>query len=289
MLWCMAGNTRRTTKARVFGAELRAIREASGLGLRGLAKLLETSHATVSRWETGARRPGLAEVAAYLQAVRAPAEVRERLLGVAGEPDAPRWLSIGMPEQPRQLATLLEIEREAARITTVSPLLVPGLLQTADYVREIMISADVPGTEIDTRVAVRLGRRNTITRKEPAHLTAYVGEVALRQIIGSSEGMIDQLRELLKLAEQPNIELRVLPIRTGWHAGLEGPFSMFEFEDREPVISIDNRVSALYLDEPEDVSAYRCALPRVEQMAMTETASVALIADIVNGQENDDA
>ncbi|MDI2032005.1 Scr1 family TA system antitoxin-like transcriptional regulator [Saccharopolyspora sp. TS4A08] len=82
--------------------------------------------------------------------------------------------------------------------------------------------------------AIRLGRRDTIARKVPAHLTAYVGEVDLRQIVGSSEVMADQLRELLKLAKQRNIELRVIPIRTGWHAGLEGPFSLFEFDDRDP-------------------------------------------------------
>ncbi|WP_406690164.1 helix-turn-helix transcriptional regulator [Saccharopolyspora sp. ID03-671] len=285
----MAGNTRRTIRARVFGAELRATREAAGLGLRGLAKLLDTSHATVSRWETGARRPGVAEVAAYLQAVRAPTDVRERLLGMADEPDAPRWLSIGMPEQPRQLATLLEIERAATRITTVSPLLVPGLMQTADYARDIMISAEVPPSEIDTRVAVRLGRRDAINRKKPVQLNAFVGELALRQAIGSDETMVDQLRELLKLAEQPNVMLRVLPIRTGWHAGLEGPFVLVEFDDRDPVISIENRVSALYLDEPEDVSAYRSALPRVEQMAMSEAESTSLIADIVEEWEEQDA
>ncbi|WP_245776087.1 helix-turn-helix domain-containing protein [Saccharopolyspora flava] len=285
----MAGNTRRTIKARVFGAELRAAREASGLGLRGLAALLDTSHATVSRWETGARRPGVAEVAAYLQAVRASAEVRDRLLEIAGEPDAPRWLSIGMPEQPRQLATLLEIERAATRITTVSPLLVPGLMQTADYAREIMIAAEVPASEIDTRVAVRLGRRDAINRKKPAQLHAFVGELALRQEIGGDETMADQLRELLKLAEQPNVELRVVPIRTGWHAGLEGPFVLVEFDDRDPVISIENRVSAIYLDEPEDVSAYRAALPRVEQVAMSPAESSSFIADIVKEREEQDA
>lgn len=282
MLWCMAGNTVRTTpKARALGAELRKAREHSGLGLRAIGELLDTSHTTVSRWETGERSPKLEDVAAYLQAVQAPAEVREEILELAREPDGPHWLSIGMPEQPRQMATLLEIERDARSITSVSPLLIPGLLQTAEYTRAIMTTGGVPEDQIDLRVAVRLGRRNALTRKDPASLVAFIGESALRQDIGGREVMSDQLKELLKVGQQGNVDLRVVPIETGWHAGLEGPFSLFEIEGRDSVVCVENRVSALYLHKPDDVAAYESALPRVEEVALGAEESTALIASLV--------
>ena len=282
MLWCMAGTT---PKARALGAELRAAREASGLGLRQLADLLETSHATVSRWETGARSPKPEHVAAYLAKVDASAEQREQLVELARDPDGPHWLSVGMPDQQRQLAALLEIEREATCITAVSPLLIPGLLQTAGYAREIMRTGGVPASEVDTRVAVRLGRRDAIPRRDPALLRAFIGEAVLNQLIGSPEIMVDQLEALLKYAELDNVDLRVIPTRCGWHPGLEGPFSLAEFHDRTPVVHLENRVSALFLHEPDEVQAYETALDRVREVAMSPDATSRLIANVIKGTE----
>ncbi|SDP84444.1 Transcriptional regulator, contains XRE-family HTH domain [Actinopolyspora xinjiangensis] len=284
MLWCMAGTT---PKARALGAELRSAREAAGMGLRQLADLLETSHATVSRWETGQRAPKPEDVTAYLATVGGTAEQREQLADLARDPDGSHWLSVGMPEQHRQLATLLEIEREASRITTVSPLLIPGLLQTADYARAIMTTGGVPASEIDTRVAVRIGRHDAIVRKNPAHLRAFIGEGVLNQLIGDSEIMVDQLRALLKYAELDNVELRVIPTRCGWHPGLEGPFSLAEFDGtRSPVVHLENRVSALFLHESDEVQAYLDALDRVREVAMSPAESVGTIGDAINETES---
>ena len=282
MLWCMAGTT---PKARDLGAELRAAREAAGLGLRQLATQLETSHATVSRWENGQRAPKPEEVTAYLAKVGGSAEQREQLAELARNPEGAHWLSVGMPEQHRQLAALLEIERESTRLTTVSPLLIPGLLQTAEYARGIMTAGGVPTSEIDTRVAVRLGRRDAINRKDPARLRAFIGEAVLNQLIGSPEIMLDQLRELLKCADQANVEIRVIPTRCGWHPGLEGPFDLVEFDDRTSVVHLENRVSGLFLHELDEVKAYESALDRVQEVAMTPEGSVELIADVINRTE----
>lgn len=282
MLWCMAGTT---PKARAIGTELRAAREAAGIGLRELADQLETSHATVSRWETGARSPKPEYVAAYLAKVGASAELREQLVELARDPDGSHWLSVGMPDQHRQLATLLEIEREATRIATVSPLLIPGLLQTGDYARAIMTTGGVPAAEIDTRVAVRVGRREAITRRNPAHLRAYIGEPVLAQMIGGPAIMFDQLQALQKYGELDNVEIRIIPTRTDWHPGLEGPFSLAEFRQRNPVVHLENRVSALFLHEPAEVDAYQAALDRMEEIAMSSAASAELIVAVTKEME----
>jgi hypothetical protein len=65
---------------------------------------------------------------------------------------------------------LLNAERTATRVTHVAPLLIPGVLQSTDVIRSIMVEGGVPTSEIDERVAVRIGRRELITRREPAHL-----------------------------------------------------------------------------------------------------------------------
>jgi transcriptional regulator with XRE-family HTH domain len=278
----MAGTT---PKARALGAELRRAREEAGFGLRQLAAQLGISHATVSRWENGARSPKPEDVAAYLAKVDASAEQRAQLVELARDPDGSHWLSVGMPDQHRQLSALLEIEREATSITTVSPLLVPGLLQTAEYAREIMISAEVPRDEVDMRVAVRIGRREALARKQPAELKAFIGESVLHQRIGGAVVMTDQLRALRKCGTMPNVDLRIIPMSSGWHPGLEGPFSLDEFAGRTPVVHLENRISALFLHEPDEVAAYRHAVDKVDEVAMGSSESAELIDDIVGRME----
>jgi len=278
----MAGTT---PKARALGVELRKSREAAGYSVRQFAAMLDTSHATISRWETGQRTPTPEDVAAYLAKAGVSAVTRQQLVDLARDADGPHWLSVGMPEQQRQLAGLLEVERTANRITTVSTLLIPGLLQTGDYARAIMRAADVPASEIDTRVAVRLGRRDAITRRNPAQLVAFVAESVLHAEIGGPAVMLDQLHALLEHAERPNVELRVIPTKTDWHPGLDGPFSLVEASDRAPVVHLENRISGLFLHEPAEVEIYRVAVNRVSEVAMSAKDSATLIADVINSRE----
>lgn len=99
----MAGTT---PKARTIGAALRKAREAAGMGVRQLAEVLETSHATVSRWEAGQRSPRPEEVAAYLAKVDASAELREQIVELSRDPDGSHWLSVGIGLGSTQMVLL---------------------------------------------------------------------------------------------------------------------------------------------------------------------------------------
>ncbi|WP_442785229.1 DUF5753 domain-containing protein [Amycolatopsis sp. H20-H5] len=127
----------------------------------------------------------------------------------------------------------------------MSPLLIPGLLQTSGYARSIIGAGGVPASEIETRVAVRVGRRDVIMRRErPAELLAIIDETALRRGIGSSAVMADQLRAVDEASRRGNVEVRAVPVSAGWHPALEGPFCASGVRrphpcgaDREPTIS----------------------------------------------------
>ncbi|MFC7343336.1 Scr1 family TA system antitoxin-like transcriptional regulator [Saccharopolyspora griseoalba] len=274
-----------TPKAKALGAELRRTREAAGISVRELARQLGASHAAVSRWETGARSPKPVDVAAYLARIDAPAELRAELVELARNPDESRWLSVGIPDRQRQVAAMLEFEHEASKITAVSPLLVPGLLQTADYARAIMAVGGVPRAEIDTRVAVRLGRRDALTREDPVELSAFVGEPVLDQLVGGVAVMAEQLRALQRFTAMGNVDVRVIPTRSDWHPALEGPFFLTEMKSGASVVHLENRISGLFLHEPDEVAAYRQAVDKIEEVAMSSDDSAELIGDAVGRME----
>ncbi|MEC3976159.1 helix-turn-helix domain-containing protein [Amycolatopsis sp. H20-H5] len=273
-----------TPKSRTLGAALREAREAKKISLRGLAGELELDPSRLSKWETGKQVPKDTVVSQILTHLGVTGDRYDEIVAMTAGADAGTWLAVTLPEQRQHLAALLDLEATAKMITSVSPLLIPGVLQEGEYVRAIMSAGDLPSGEISTRVATRLGRRDTIARRTPAQLRAFIGEAALRQVIGSRTVMEHQLSHLLLEAERPNVEIRVVTFDSGWHSGLEGPFSLIDPRPGEgivPVVHIENRRSGLFLHEVEDVATYRQAVDTVVQAAMSPADTKGLIADVI--------
>ncbi|MQA09964.1 MAG: helix-turn-helix domain-containing protein [Pseudonocardiaceae bacterium] len=281
----MPGINPKPPKARALGAVLREVRETAGLSQRRLATKISRDQGVVSRWETGDRIPDVADVAQYLTALGIAGARYDEVVGMAGNLDTPRWVAITLPEQRAQLAGLLDLESTASAITDISPLLIPGLLQTRDYTKEIMAAAALPAEELSTRVAIRAGRRDVITRPDPASLLALIGEAALRQMIVPPELMARQLRYVLEMAERPNVDVRVLPFRAGWHPGVEGPFTLIEPRGESPVVHLEKRESGLFLHEEKDVAVYRQAVDWVLKAGMSAEDSAQLVDEVIKEME----
>jgi hypothetical protein len=284
----MAGT--RGTKAATLGAQMRdaRLRHLPNSTVRSMCEPLGVKHPTVSRWETGERAPRPEDVSAYMVVIGAPAELREKLVEMARDTSRKPWLTMTVgrnPEEQPQFAAMLEIERTAKRITHVAPLLVPGLLQTQEYARAVFVEAGAPPELIDTRVAVRIGRQAALARRDPLRLRAFIWEPVLYTQLGGEEVIVDQLQHLLDVAQRPNVEVRIIPMRTSWNPGWEGPFSLAEFPDeteRGPVVQLENKVSALYLDDPAEIAPYENAAQRAEEVAIDSKKSAELIASVID-------
>lgn len=279
----MPGSTR-TPKARALGAAIREAREAIGWSQRKLASEIGRDSGLMSRWESGDRSPQATDVAQILTVLGVNGQRYDEILEMTSGTDDSAWLAVTLPDQRGQLKALLECERTATQITHVAPLLIPGVLQTTDYARSIMTSA-VAIDEVEERVMVRIGRRDVIARSLPATLQAFLGEAAIRQVIGNVSVMAAQLRYLLELAELTNVDVQVVPYDTGWHAGLEGMFMLIDSDDAPPVVHLENRKSGLFLHEDEDVATYRAAVDSVAQVALSRQESAELIAKVANEME----
>jgi hypothetical protein len=248
-----------------------------------MAESLGFRHPTVSRWETGEREPRPEDVAAYMVAIGAPADLREKLVELArGTGQRP------MLESKGQYAAMLEIERTALDLVHIAPALMPGMLQTPDYARAIYVEGGVAPDLIDTRVAVRIGRQAALTRRAPLSYRAFIWEPALHAEVGGPEVLHDQLHHLITMSDRPNIVIRIIPMRAPWNPGWEGPFSVATFPDtveRGPVVQLENKVSALYLDSPAEVAPYQKDAARAEEVAISPEESAELIASVINSKE----
>ena len=77
----------------------------------------------------------------------------------------------------------------------------------------------------------------------------------------------------------------MIPEHTGWHPGLEGPFMLAEFDERTPVVQLENRRSALFLHQPEDVAAYVEAVTIIGEVALSPQESSAVIEEALQTLE----
>ncbi|MDA3645032.1 helix-turn-helix transcriptional regulator [Saccharopolyspora indica] len=269
-----------TPRARTLSAALREARLASGIGVRELGRMLEYTHVEISNWETGKRVPKIETVAAILATLRVTAAERDRILDLARNVHEPNWLTVGLNDIPQQLAGAVECERAASAIAEWAPMLVPGLLQTLDYNRSMKKASGLSEADTELRVMLSASRREVIVRRvEPVSFNAFIGAAALFEPIGSADVMIEQLDQLVEFAARDNVAVRIVPLRSGWHPGLLGPFVLYEFDDITPVVHFEHYSSGAFIPAEHDVDEYRSAIQQIEALAMDEETSVEFIVE----------
>jgi transcriptional regulator with XRE-family HTH domain len=278
----MARNTSGTASSRALGAELRRLRDSTGLSVRKFAERVGINYVAISKAETGRTPPSLGQVGVILGNLGVVGLEQERLLEMTRAAGDPTWVTPGIDHQ---LSALMDFEQDADKITGVSPLLIPGLLQIAPYARAI--NSDGRSTEGQIRDAVnrRMGRQQILTGKNAAHLVALIGEPALRRPIGGHDVMVEQLRHLLKMSELDNVDVLAIPNSTEYDPSLAGAFVLFEFPHAAPIVHFEHHRSSMFLPDKRDVEDMLIAVRRIEEGAMSPATTTGLIAEIINGME----
>ncbi|WP_433660005.1 DUF5753 domain-containing protein [Nocardia sp. CA-128927] len=219
-----------------------------------------------------------------------PAE-REEMLRLREVAKQRGWWSSYAGLLPGDITRLYGLEFGAQSVRTYESVLVPGLLQTADYARALIANdiARIRQVEIDRLVEVRLRRQERLTGPDPLQLTAIVNEAALTQQIGGREVLEGQLRHLAAMVERhpETIDIRVIPFEARGGSLLGGAtFHLLGFdstllpdiawtetlihmgliEDAEPV----RHLNTLFANAMADI-----ALPRAESLALIERKASA--------------
>ncbi|MGC4792375.1 helix-turn-helix domain-containing protein [Micromonospora sp. DT178] len=252
----------------LLGAQLRRLRESSGVTREGAGWEIRASESKISRMELG--RVGFKErdVADLLTlyGVTAPEE-REALLKLARDANSPGWWHRYGDVLPNWFQSYLGLEAAAALIRSYEVQFVPGLLQTREYARAVVLLGHgrAAPAEIERRVALRMQRQRLLHRENPPQLWAVVDEAALRRPIGGPRVMREQVAALIETTKSPNIRLQVIPFAAGGHAAAGGAFTILRFGDRElpDIVYIEQLTSALYLDKRDDLDYYAVAMERL--------------------------
>ena len=265
----------------LLGAHLRRLREAAGVTREDAGWEIRSSESKISRMELG--RVGFKErdVADLLTLYGMDDdEERERLLALARDSTTQGWWHRFGDVLPSWFQSYLGLEAAASLIRTYEVQFVPGLLQTRDYARAVVLLGHDKASpeEIERRVRLRMARQDILTRSDAPQLWAVVDEAVLRRPIGGRPVMRAQIEALLQATKLPNVRLQVIPFLFGGHAAAGGAFSILRFPDPDlpDVVYVEQLTSALYLDKRDDVEHYAVAIERlcVEAESPDRTAEI---------------
>lgn len=271
-----------SVRARQLAAELRRLRDAALLTGEEAAAKLSWSPSKISRIETAQTSTSLADLRRLLDAYEVTGTQRERL-EILGQSAGQRgWWDAYADTLGPEYAALIALEAEAAVIRWYAPMLVPGLLQTERYARQVIQSGLVvaPPGEVERRVQVKLARQRILTRDEPPRLQVILDEATLLRDVGSTDLMREQLERLLSAAALPSVQLHLLPFAAGAHPATAGEFTILSFPElvAPDVVYLENMTSDLYVEREGEVYRYNLAFDRLLTLALNPDESAAAIA-----------
>lgn len=267
----MAGRDPETDPRAFLGAELRRARAAAGFSSQeALAAKLGFDRTVITKAETGERPPTADVLAAWCAACQLDEDLYFRLAALARRSDGsvvPSWFE-----------SWLDAESEAHTLRVWSPVVVPGLLQTAEYARALHTATGCDEDAAQGYVEARLERQAILGRSDPPHVVAVLDESALRRLIGSPQVMADQLSHLSALSERPNISVQIVPSGIGANAGLSGAFDLASGDGAPEVLRMDG-VEDVTTDSRSLVRKAADMFVRVQADALPRAASRALVLE----------
>ena len=278
-----------TVRLRRLAAEMRRARLAAGYSQLGdAAKVLGWSGPKLSRLEDAKTRyikPTDIDHLCDLYGIEST-EARNALHALAQQGRERGWWSEYKDVFGDNV--LPDFEAEASMIRTYEGLVIPGLLQTAEYIEEVFRGGRAhPDDLVDRHVSARLERQQILNRQRPPHFSAVVDEAALRRRVPTPGVMRDQLQHLLNMATRHNVDLQVLPFNAGPHAATTGSFVIMDFASEiDPSIVYTEIATGHVISEGTAVSQFVTMFDHVQAAALRASESVTFIKHLL-AQESD--
>lgn len=250
-------------RRRRLAAELRRLRDESGMSVTEAAKRLDWQASRLSRIETRQSGIGAPDLRKLLDLYAVEDEgYRAYLAELARRMNERGWWQKYAGMIISEYADLISLEAEARTIRAYEQELVPGLVQTPAYARAVIRASRPTDTaqEIDRRVEIRMERQEVLIRADPPppRFSVVLSEGALRRPVGGHDVMREQLEYLMRPRDRANVTVQVLPFDAGVHPAMVAPFTMITFPDPDDlgVVNVENATGALFLEDPEEVRFY---------------------------------
>lgn len=259
-----------------LGARLREIRKDAGLTGRALAGLTGWHFTKVSKLEHGVQNSSEEDIRTWCAQCHAHDQIPDLIATVRSIDtmymEWRRRLASGTKQRQRES---IHFESETKLFRVFEPLLIPGLLQTAEYAEEILsrvIKFHGLPNDVEAGVRARMERQQILYMgNHRFHIV--IGQAALTLGVVDADVLIGQLDRLLTLSSLARIHLTVIPTRAK-HEYL--PVHGFWILDTREVL-VETVSAEIKLTQSREVAVYARAFEHMASSAVNGKQSRALI------------
>jgi hypothetical protein len=252
-----------------------------------VAAALKWSPSKISRYERAKTGLPPREVERLLDYYKITGDRRRLLLDLARDATQKGWWEEYASTISEDYRQFIGLEHEATSMAIWHVDVVPGLLQTEAYARQIISSYSrvepvAPGM-VGRLVRVRMRRKQVLSR-EALGISVVLDESVLARKIGTAAVMRDQLLYLAEVADRPDLELRILPLDAD-HTVVGESFVIFGFgtEDSEAVlqdvVSTEQMRSGFILEGERESFLHRIAFQMLAAASLSPVDSKAKILE----------
>lgn len=275
----MVGQVRDVNRAQL-GAALRALRMASGQEAKAVARSALMSPSKLSKIENVKLAPSATDVERILTAIGVSDEVKaeytEAARASAAEATAWRLLKRIGVHKGQQAAKALEAQMSTLRL--FQPALVPGLLQTPEYIRAILRRHSLSEDSLTQTINGRL-ERQAVLYDNTKSLRFIITEPVLRWRIVPAQMMAAQLDRIVSISRLAHVDIRVVPLEMQQHDIANHAFVIRD--DR--MVTVETVHAEVVVTDPRDVGIYVQKFEGFERTAVTGDAMRSLVEGIRDG------
>jgi transcriptional regulator with XRE-family HTH domain len=274
-----------TVRRRRLAAELRRLREHAGFTADEVADRLGWSGSKISRIELSRTGIKQADLQKILDLYDVDVSHRADLVALCRESRKKDWLETVSASMPFDYAAFLDAEAAAHSVLTWEPQIVPGLLQSEDYMRAVMVNVhamfQLPPGDLERRVEVRRLRQHVLERDPPLQLSVVIDESVLHRRVGDAPVMRRQLESMAASAELPNVELRILPLNgnrlTGTSAFTYMTFPELHDIPLHDIVTVEHLTGTYYAESEEETNKYRVTFDSLRNWSLAPCESQELL------------
>ena len=267
----IGGEPESSDSLRTFGAVVQALREHHGLTREELGDLVGFSKHTIASIELGRRMPDLDFVEAAELALGNTGALKRAFKHLERQPGLAAWF--------RRWA---ELEKLAISLFNYECRMIPGLLQTEAYARQLFADELPPlsDCQIEEQWIAR-AQRQALLRERPNTAFSFIIEahVFLRRT-----GGVDVTREaidyILEVGQLRNVEVQIMPLAQKSHAGLRGPIALLETPKHKWFAYSEGQHGGQFISDQTMISALQGRYARIRSQALTIEGSVSLLQRI---------
>jgi hypothetical protein len=258
-----------TVAKRRLSRHLTELRRASGHTANHVCDLLDWGRGKVGRFEANQwKRPDMSDIRDLVRIYGVSGAEREDIEQLAMRARIKPWWrdysDVFQNEFPG-------FENDAARIRVFMPLVLPGLLQTRDYLEAVLRASLRSPAWQRKAIETRLRRQEILDRTDGTapQLLAVITEASLTYRWGTTQDRRDQILRLVELSERPNIEVRIQRFIDWPATGMHSMVNIFDFADGEPsVVYLETDTMIEEVSKADEVQTYMEGFSRVHDGAL---------------------